>query len=161
MFASEVWFSSPAELLGLLVTIAGIWFVVQQLREAKLASQMEGLLQLQSQYREIGNKADELRALIYSPNWRSLSPKEAYLAIETNPKAHQSYDDISNFYENLGSLVKIKALDMDLVFMTLGPPSAGLFRFLKKAVQAQRIRDEYPDLLAHWEWLALEFEKQV
>ena len=35
-----------AEVIGFVITIAGIWLVVRQLNEARLASQMEGMLDL-------------------------------------------------------------------------------------------------------------------
>ena len=42
MFADDFLTVSLAEVLRLVVTIVGIWIVVKQLNETRLASQMEG-----------------------------------------------------------------------------------------------------------------------
>jgi hypothetical protein len=46
MFADGYFTLRFGEVLGLIVTIVSVYFVVKQLREAKLASQMEGMLGL-------------------------------------------------------------------------------------------------------------------
>lgn len=46
MFSEEFGTITLADVLGLIVTIVGIWLVVRQLTESKLASQMEGMLTL-------------------------------------------------------------------------------------------------------------------
>jgi hypothetical protein len=46
MFADGYFFISFEAVMGFAITLVSVWFVVKQLNETRLASQMEGLLTL-------------------------------------------------------------------------------------------------------------------
>ena len=71
MFTDGYFSISFPEVLGLIVTVLGIWFVVQQLREAKLANQMEGLISLIEIEEESSQQTREIRDLVEQDDGRS------------------------------------------------------------------------------------------
>ena len=72
-------------LLGLVVTAVGVWLVVRQLNDAKLASQMEGLLTLSQQYTDLAPDRAKLLALTSRSSWGKMSTQEAHSAISNDP----------------------------------------------------------------------------
>jgi hypothetical protein len=158
MFAEDFLSISLAELLGLLVTIGGVWFVVQQLREAKLASQMEGLMELIEQWTASAEMRKPLSDLSNSIEWNEMSDKEAYNRINESQRLKTGWDFMMNWYELIGVLVRKKALNREIVYELIGPFVAYRWKKYEKVIRHYGVeRDWHP--IHNWEWLAIEFEK--
>ena len=72
MFAEDFIANHLFEILGLVVTISGIWLVVQQLRETKLATQMEGVLSLSDRFIEITPEVSLIDRVTSAADWSTL-----------------------------------------------------------------------------------------
>lgn len=158
MFASEIWFTSPADLLGLLVTVVGIWFVVKQLNETRLASQMEGLLQLQMIYKEVYLDKNIMYEFMDKHKWSTLSDSEAYKLAAKTKSIDESWANILNFYDTLGLLVKSKALDYGIARDSYAGAVVKWWGFLGPVIEQDREDTGEIFLAENWEWLAKEFE---
>ena len=78
MFADGFLSITLEGMLGLLVTALGIWFVVQQLREGKLAAQMDGVLSLTDRYMDMTDDIILVDELALDKDWAQLSGRKAY-----------------------------------------------------------------------------------
>ena len=159
MFAGEFISNHIFEILGLLVTIAGVWFVVQQLREAKLASQMEGMIHL-AELSGSNETREELRELVYIEEWEILSPKEAYSRIFDSENSKKGFLKMASVYELVGVFVKRKALDEGIVYDQYGHGVPFWWRRLEKVIVFMRRVEKNEALFVNWEWLAQRFEKR-
>jgi len=145
MFTDDFLSISLAEVLGLLVTLLGIWLVVRQLNEAKLASQMEGLLTLGNQFTELQEKRTIMRNS-ERKDWNSLSPEEAYTRVWDDPELKSAYIEIGNHFDLVGTLVSANALSYDMaakMYKSVVPP---IYERLEKVIQVDRIKLDDPFL---------------
>ena len=158
MFADDFLSISLAELLGLLVTIGGVWFVVQQLKESKLSSQMEGLMELIEQWTASTQVRKPLSDLTNSSEWKELSGEEAYNRISESEQLKAGLDFTVNWYELIGVLVRKKSLNKEIVYELIGPFVAYRWKKMEKVIRHDRTVREWHQV-HNWEWLATEFEK--
>ena len=159
MFADGYFSLSFAEVLGLLVTIVSVYFVVKQLREAKLASQMESVIALVEMGRKHMSSVKPLNELINSGEWQDLDGEEAHSVIMKTDAYWDGYLEYVSTYELLGGLVKTKAIDIRLANETWGIYVPSRWRALEKFTFMLREKEGDPTINDNWEWLASEFEK--
>ncbi len=149
------------DILGLIVTLLGIWLVVRQLREGKLASQMEGVLMLQDHWERIIEDRSLLWEMtLQDDEWDSCSPKVAYRKIFGDKTITDSFMRVANFFDNLGMLVRGHALDMDFAYRGYGNVLSILYDKLEKVIALDRKVQNNPQIFVSWEWLRREFEKK-
>ena len=144
-------------LLGLVVTVVGVGLVVRQLNDAKLASQMEGLLTINQQYSNLALDRKNLNELTSADNWGKLSPQEA-LSTLNDSKLYGSFVEISTLFEIVGSLVSSRALDFRMADKFFGFLLPSYFRDFENVIAELRSEND-PRLFENWEWLAIRFEK--
>ena len=158
MFADGFLSITLEGMLGLLVTVVGIWFVVQQLREARLASQMEGYLMLMGRFGELSAAIEFIDDLGVSQEWNNFSNTEAYNYLIENELYREFYKKIGIFSEGVSALLRRGVLDEKLAFETFGRMGVKRFHTFKKAIDENRMLLGEPTLNDNWEWLAIEFE---
>ena len=161
MFASEIWFTSPADLLGLIVTAVGIWLVVKQLGEAKLASQMEGVLALGDRFDGITEHLNLIMELSQSVRWKEADNAKAYNIILESKENRDAFFKVASFYETLSILVRRNVMDELLAFDGWGDMVGKRWYWMEKAILAQRVSLENEDYWEHWQWLAGKFDKMA
>ena len=161
MFADGYFSISFPELVGTIVTIVGIWLVVKQLNETRLASQMEGMLALGERVVAIREHRNILFELVNLDEWNSLSAKEAHTRIYESKLHLDAYSSAMTLFELLGILVRRKALDKGLAYDFYGRVTFVWWNRLAKITQQRRIEENREEIGEHWEWLAKEFEKRV
>ena len=159
MFADGYFSLSFAEVLGLLVTIASVYFVVKQLREAKLASQMEGVIAIQQMERKHIKSAKPLYELLETDEWQDLDGEEAYSMIKNTDAYWDGYLEYVATYGLLSNLVRAKAIDIHLAYEQWGFFVPSRWRALEKFTFMLREKMGTPTLNDNWEWLAIEFGK--
>jgi len=156
---SEGFFSISFEgLLGLAVTIVSVYFIVKQLRETKLATQMEGLLSVAEQLNEIADLRESLLEVVEQADWHILSNQEAHARVYQSETRKIAYKKTKNFYELVAVLVKGKSLDRNLASKYFGNSVAIWWRRLEKVTLHESDELNY-NVAESWEWLALELEK--
>jgi hypothetical protein len=159
MFADGFLSITLEGILGLLVTAVGIWLVVQQLREAKLASQMEGMLALVGKLDDIAEQRDTLLNLGSLDEWLSLSDEEAYDKVHAKESYRVAYTRTKIFYELLGVLVYKKTLDKGLAVEFFGNTVTLWWKRLSKVMRQQDLKQNTQEMGRNWQRLALEIEK--
>lgn len=159
MFGDGYFSFSFPELVGTIVTIVGIWLVVRQLKEAKLASQMEGMISL-------AMMADDMRkySLTHSDftrleEWEKLNDEEAYQLIRGNKEYQEAYFKQVAVYELVGGLVRAGSLNLKVADVTFGHRLPDTWKRYEKYTRQLRIELNSNDINENWEWLAKEFEK--
>ena len=120
MFAEDFLSNNLFEILSLVLTAAGIWFIVQQLREAKLASQMEGVLSLQDRFIDISDALSLVDDLAGDDGWAHLRGREAYSRYIADTALRAAVNKVAKFYELLSVLVQTGALDKALAYKLYG-----------------------------------------
>ena len=151
---------SLAEVIGLIVTIVGIWLVVRQLREAKLASQMGGMMDLRQMISDNTEFEQLLSELIAEDDWESLNAEEAHSRIFDSDEHTEAWNELTSFFELYSLLVRKKALDEGMAYAYNGKFVSLWWIRLEKIARQQRIELKWDDLLENWEWLAIKFEKK-
>jgi len=151
---------SLADVLGLIVTIVGIWLVVRQLREAKLASQMGGMMELRQMISDNSEFERLLFDLISEDDWEAISAKEAHARLFNSDELTEAWNELTSFFELYSLLVRKKALDEGMAYAYNGKFVSLWWKRLEKIARQQRIELKWGDLLENWEWLALKFEKK-
>jgi hypothetical protein len=159
MFASEIWFSSPADLLGLIVTAVGIWLVVKQLNETRLASQMEGILVLVNMAHKANSKSRPLVTLLRSEEWDAFTGEEAHAYMVENDELMEMVQSVSNVYESVGNLVKANALDIKIAYEEFSVDIPSTYRTFEKLIVFARMDAGAPEIADGFEWIANKFEK--
>ena len=157
MFADVNLSNNIFEILGLLVTIVGIWLVVSQLRESRLSTQLSGFLELSSQFTGIAASIEFVDDLSVSEEWKSFDGSQAFAYLTEDVETRKMYKHVAAFYETLSALVKRGALDYQLIAETYGGIGARRWRTLEKAVTVHRKALSSPGLYENWEWFAKEF----
>lgn len=151
---------SLSELIGFAITLVGIWLVVRQLREAKLGSQMEGILMLQDHWERIIEDRSLLWEMtIQSNTWDLLSAKEAYRTVFKNKEVTGSFMRVANFFDGIGMLVVAKALDKKLAYRGYCLVLSPLFDKFEKVILLDRKVQKNPRIFENWEWMRNEFRK--
>ena len=158
MFADGYFSLSFAEALGLSVTIVSVYFVIVQLRETRLASQMEGMISLANFEASKRMEAKALTNLITSEEWEKLTAEESFALIKENEGYWDGALNYSEAYELIGNLAKSGALDINIAYEQFGWSLPSAYRQLEKAIDETR-KEFGPELQANWEWLTIEFEK--
>jgi hypothetical protein len=151
---------SLAEVIGLIVTIVGIWLVVRQLREAKLDSQMGGMMDLRQMISDNTEFEQLLSELIAEDDWESLNAEEAHSHIFDSDEHTEAWNELTSFFELYSLLVRKKALDEGMAYAYNGKFVSLWWKRLEKIARQQRIELKWDDLLENWEWLAARFEKK-
>jgi hypothetical protein len=160
MIASNFFELTLSDLMGFAITLIGIWLVVQQLHEAKLGSQMEGILTLQDHWERIIEDRTLLWEMtIQSNTWNLLSAKEAYRTIFGNKKMTDSFMRVANFFDGIGMLVLAKALDKELAYRGYCLVLSPLFDKFEKVILLDRKVQKNPRIFENWEWMRREFGK--
>ena len=160
MVVNDFLLNNMFEILGLLVTMAGIWFVVQQLRESKLASQMEGILMLQDHWERIIEDRGLLWEMtIQNDDWDSLSAKKAYREVYKNKDVNDSFIRVANFFDTVGNLVISKSLDKELAYRQYCLVLSPLFDKFEKVILLDRKVQKNPRIFDNWEWMRREFKR--
>jgi hypothetical protein len=160
MFAEGFFSITVGEVLGIVVAIFGIYYVVRQLNEARLASQMEGMIALATMGNEMQHDKDviSLREFIALDEWTKLSGQEAFEVISNEKKYKRGYDKQVSVYELVGGLVKAGALDIRVADNAFGYYLPFFWNRLEKYTKT--LQNEYGATInEHWEWAAKEFEK--
>jgi hypothetical protein len=156
----EGYFSISFEaIVGLLVTIVGIWLVVRQLHEAKLASQMGGLLTLEQMALALAELDLDLLNRVASDEWQNISAEEAHQEVFENPKAYKAWNGLVAWNDLLGVLVRRGALDEEMVFLRHGPMTELWYQRFEKIIHVERKRLKWDGLAANWEWLVARNQK--
>lgn len=148
------------EILGLVVTVVGIWLIVMQLNGERLASQMTGMLTLLDHWREI--IADRQKVLAMTSrdgDWDKLNAKDAYKSIFRNSEATNSFIRVANFFDTVGLLVRSKALDKRLAFRGWGIFLTRMYDQFEKVILFDRRAQNNHTIYEDWEWLAGEYKK--
>lgn len=146
------------EVLGLIVTIVGIWLVVRQLNETRLASQMEGMISLSAMSIDMENDVKALREFTLLEEWEKLDDVEAYELIRGTDEFYQGYLKQATVYGLTGGLVREGALDIRVAAVQFGYFVPAMWRQFEK--YTKMLRKEFgPHINENWEWLAMEFEK--
>lgn len=158
MFSENFISITLADVLGLLVTSIGIWLVVRQLTESKLASQMEGMLTLGDRFDGLLEHIILIFELTQSERWQQADSDEAYKIIYETKKNREAFFKIGSFYELLAVLVRRKVLDEQLPYDTYGDLVAKRWHSIEKAISAHRVAQGTDGYWEQWEWLALRFE---
>ena len=145
--------------LGLIVTVVGVWFVVQQLREAKLASQMESLLALSNQMTDLHAERIAIMEIANSKEWNEGGPDEVYAMVFDDKEIMDSYIKIGNLFDLIGTLVSSRALGMEMTNKLYGHLAPTMYRTLEKLINIDRHKENEPNIYDNWEWLTIELEK--
>jgi len=159
MFAEGFLSISLEGLIGLIVTVVGIWLVVQQLRETKLASQMDGLITPSEMHKNIREEVKPLQDFADSEEFKKLDGKEAFTMIESNEKYWIGLVRMSYMFTLIGNLVYTKSLDIRLADRSFGYVIPLNWRRLEKVIKWHRIEIENENVNVWWEWLTNEFGK--
>ena len=159
MFADDYFSFSFAEMVGTLVTIVGIWLVVSQLRQSRIAAQMEGILEISSWFNEIGPALDFVDDLGSSNKWNGLDGTQAYDFLTKSKSSRRLYREIVVFYESLATLVRSGILNRKLAYNNFGPMSIKRWKTLEKAIIINRKIVGEESLYKDWDWMAGDFEK--
>lgn len=154
MFTDGYFSFSFPELVGTLVTIVGIWLVVKQLREAKLASQMEGILALGDRFDGMVEHFNLLLELSQSERWKEADSATAYKILLESKENRDAFFKVASFYETLSVLVRRNVLDEELALDGWGDMVGKRWYWMEKAILAQRVSLENEEYWQHWEWLA-------
>lgn len=157
MFNNSYFTLSFEGLLGLVVTIISVWVVVRQLREAKLASQMEGLLMLVEQLGSLADQRETLLEIVGTKDWDSLDDEEAHGRVYASETHKLAYKKTKNFYELVAVLVKRRSLDKGMAADYFGNSIGIWWQRLEKITQHESEVLGY-DVGALWKWLAREIE---
>ena len=152
---------SLAEVLGLLVTIGGVWLVVKQLNETRLASQMEGLIALMEIDANMEGEVSELRKFTLKEDWDEVNDNEAYSLVMENDRYRRGYLKYIKLYELVGLLVRTKALDERYAFEAFGQFLPMMWRRLEKIVRGERIEEGHELIGEHWEWLTKRIDVEL
>jgi hypothetical protein len=152
---------SLAEVLGLIVTIVGVWFVVKQLNETRLASQMEGLIALMEIETNMEGEVSELREFTLKEEWDEVSDNEAFSLVMKNDNYRRGYLKYIKLYELIGVLVRTKALDERFAFEQFGQFLPMMWRRLERIVKGERQEEGLELIGEHWEWLTKRMEKKI
>ena len=160
MFNNDYFTLSFEGLMGLVVTIVSVWLVVRQLREAKLASQMEGLLLLVEQLAIVAEEREALVALVQAKNWTELSDEEAHKRVYRSKKHALAYKKTKNYYEVVAVLVKRKALDKGMAADYFGKSIGIWWQRLEKITRYESQLLGY-DVGEQWLWLATELDSYL
>ena len=158
MFAEDFLSISLAEVLGLLVTAIGIWLVVQQLRETKLATQMEGVLSLSDRFIEITPEISLIDRVTSAADWSTLQVDEQHKQLYEDKQLPDGIRKVSKFYELVSVLFQTGSLDKMVAYKLYGLAYVR-WTLVKAAVSNQREKSGVAELASEWEWLANEFEK--
>ena len=159
MFAEGYFSLSFAEVIGFLVTIVSVYYLGRQLREAKLASQFEGMISLSQISADVYQQSQSLVDLIRSEEWKALTDDDAHALIQSNKDYQEGWHALSSFNELVGNMVKSGALDMRIAYEDQGYFLPASWRGLEKYARARRKELSVDALFDNWEWLAKEFEK--
>jgi len=150
----EGYFSISFEaIVGLLVTIVGIWLVVRQLHEAKLASQMGGLLTLEQMALALAELDLDLLNRVASDEWQKIPAEQAHREVFENPNAYKAWNGLVAWNDLLGVLVRRGALDEEMVFLRHGTMTELWYQRFEKIIRIERKRLKWDGLAANWEWL--------
>ena len=161
MFADGYIAEHMFEILGLLVTSLGIWFVVQQLRQAKISAQAETLMRLSEWEGELEDDRVFLTELAETEEWKNLSQAESYDFVMGNDKYSKPFVNISRVYEMVGVLVRTKALDESLAYEMFNYFLPLMWRNYEEFTLAYREAHNVQTVAEHWEWLTIEFERKT
>ena len=138
---SDGYFSTSFEaLIGFVVTIVGIYLVVRQLHEAKLASQMGGLLALEQMALDLGADALKKISAVTSGDWESIPAEEAHRIVFDDPEAFEAWNGMVAWHDLLAVLVRRGALDAKLVYMRHGSMTELWYSRVEKVIQVERRR---------------------
>lgn len=159
MFADGYFAVSFESIIGFVITVAGIWLVVKQLNETRLATQTEGLIGLIEIEEGMISKIEALEVYLETKEWKNISDKDAYKAIFENKKYLEGYVKMGRLYELIGVLVKNNALDIHIVEGQFGRVIPSHFRLLEKYIRERRLVIDNMRLAENWEWLAIEIER--
>jgi hypothetical protein len=151
-------FSFP-EIVGTIVTIVGIWLVVKQLNETRLASQAETLISLVEKEGKLLGEYQYLIEYTNSDKYQKVNQVEANKLLDQDTELNTNYIRCSQLHELIGTLVKTGALDKSLAFEGFGYVLPMMFRRLEKFAKGNREAYGTPQLMENWEWLTIEFEK--
>ena len=108
--------SDIIQILLLIVTGGGAALIVKQLREARLASQMEGLMELNQQHQEIDEAMFVIRKIIKPQEWASISPEEQIKRLTADDPMIKTWRKIGSFHEMLGLLVRSNSFDIEIAY---------------------------------------------
>ena len=159
MFADGYFAISFEGLVGIVVTIVGLWFVVKQLRETRLASQMEGIMQLGDRFMNIVPQIQILHNLTSSTEWEVMQNNNAHDLLFDGGENQEALQSIGVFYENLGMLVRTQSLDQNVAYQLFGDLTQKRWKSVRKAMVWYRKQIDSATLGEHWEWLSNEFDK--
>ena len=159
MFAEGFIAEHIFEILGLFVTIGGIWLVVTQLRETRRATEVEAILGLYSKYDDLWEDFLYIGKLIWTEKWERMSSKEAFEYINSSPKRRKTYSRVLGFGEALGLLVNRNSIDFKVAYQFAGTAFSQDFRRVEKTISQERIERNFPEVWDMYEWLALEIEE--
>ena len=158
MFADGYFSLSFAEVLGLLVTIVSVYFVVHQLREAKIASQMEGIMQLGDRFSNIVPQIQIMNNLTSSTEWELMQKNNSHDLLFDGGDNQEALQSVGVFYEQLGMLVRTQTLDKNIAYQLFGDLAQKRWKSVEKAMEWQRRQLGVDGLADQWEWLAKEFD---
>ena len=158
MFNNDFLSISLVEIIGLLVTIIGIWLVVKQLNETRLASQMEGLLELTNLDLSNSDGLLALKELSSQEDWNTLSDEEAFARVHNSKTSKKAWMETMTFFELLGVLGKRKALDKGLANDQFGRVVSIWWNRFEKVARQHRSNGNWDGYAENWEWLANEFK---
>jgi len=151
-------FLSFADLIGMIVTLFSALLIIKQLRDSRLAVQMEGFLTIIDRFAAITQAIAFVDSLYLSEEWKLFDGQEAYRFIMENEDNKEFYLQVGIFYEGVSALLRRGALDKGLAIDTFGGVGVTRFKTLEKAIKFHRKHVGEPDLYNQWEWLALNLD---
>ena len=107
-------------LLGLVITALGLWFVIKQLNETRLASQMEGVIALLQIETQATQSAIELVEFTDSGDYKKMDAVEVHAHVRSKDDLRQQMSNVQSLYELMGNLIKTGALDDRVAFEQFG-----------------------------------------
>lgn len=157
MAMDSISISDQISILGLIVAAAGVWFVVKQLNESKLASYASTYLQLHAQSQDLHEDFDLLNKFEEKTDLSNMTPEEQKKALIEAP---DSATKILGLFETIGILVKNKGLDLQMAYDYWGYYVLRYYKWWEPAKEVNRAMSEgAEEAWEHFEWLAKEFSK--
>ena len=158
MFSDGYFSISFAELIGFAVTVIGLWYVVKQLRETRMATQIQSVLAITELRHASMQEVSKLNSLVLNPEWNQLSDEEAHAKIVDSELYYAAWLKAHTYFEMVGVLVKRKSLSKDLAYDLIGSGANFWWKRLGNVERQRRIVLNEPSIGENWEWLATEFE---
>ena len=150
MFFGILSISDLIQIAFLVVTLLGAILIVKQLREARLASQMEALMELDEKNKEVLEAFFVLSTFMEKETWSNLSTQEKAKRLEANEDTKRAWRTIASYCELIALSIPSKSLSSKLAYDFDGDLVVNAYRTLEPAIE-YRGNIVGPSLFNHFE----------